>query len=87
VDRGIGQFGAGEHLEGFLAGVALRTGGRRVWHCWESRRPAMRNELSTIPGSGQCDPTSPAPPARVPDWLATCAPPHATSRGASRRRP
>jgi hypothetical protein len=67
-----------------LTGVALRTGGRRVWDCGESRGPPMRNELSTIPSSGQCDPTSPARPPRGADWLATCAPPHATSRGASR---
>jgi len=67
-----------------VAGVALRCGGRRGWHCWESREPTMRNELSTIPSSGQCEPTSPEPPARVADWQATCSPPHGTSRGASR---
>jgi hypothetical protein len=61
-----------------------------VWHCWESRRLPMRNELSTIPSSGPCEPTSPDPPDRVVDWLATSSPPHATSRGGhgpANRRP
>jgi hypothetical protein len=47
-----------------LARVALRSGGRRGWHGWESRRPSLRNELSTIPSSEPCH-TRSATPVRV----------------------
>jgi len=32
-----------------MPGMALRSGGRRVRHGWESRRPSLRKSLSTIP--------------------------------------
>jgi hypothetical protein len=56
-----------------MAGVGLRSDGGRGWHCWESCRPAMRNELSTIPSSGPR--AASEPPARVADRRATSSPP------------
>ena len=34
---------------GAVAGVVLRSGGRRGWHYWESRRPSLRRADSGVP--------------------------------------